>query len=1853
MRKIALLLSILCFSIFSIAQISESERSVALQLVQANKKAIGITDQDLQNSVITHTYIIANSDVRMVYLQQSYKDVLVYNTLHVLAFRGQQLVSKAGERIERMEEKVTVASGIPSLDATTAVKNSLADVQLTAKEVITPVKVSNNNKKYEFTRLGVTSEEIFAELLWMPIEGKKEVSLVWQVFVTPGTASDYWLIRVDAATGVVLNKENLTITCNWGDGKHTVDQHIAENHGNKGGIDDRENKRTIIGEYVIQRPDSKSWHYKPFVVNSATYRVVPYPAESPWHPGGSYAIRTDPWNLSPSGSPATTLKWHDDGTGDYNYTRGNNVWAQEDLNGNNGTGTPATSTTALPDLTFDFAPDTTVSPTLTTPPNQQFNITNLFYWNNLMHDIAYQYGFDEVSRNFQEDNLSRGGAGSDHVFADAQDGAGTNNANFATPADGSNPRMQMFLWNFNGANPMKDGDADNGVIAHEYTHGISNRLTGSGSGCLSNAEHMGEGWSDYYALMVTHDWATATPADGFNNPRPIGLYALNGGGLFGVPGIRHFPYSTNMAVNPSVYLATLPSSPHDRGEIWAATLWDMTWNIIQQSGINANIFDATGTGGNVVALKLVTEGLRLQGCSPGFISGRDAILQADTIFYGGVHSCAIWDAFARRGMGVNASQGSSSSRTDQVPDFTGFGPSIVLTQGGITAVPEGQNIIYNNAVTVSNCGDLVNYTLRDTLPANVTFVSATNGGTYDPVNRVVSWPVNITAGNSANYGFTVTVNMGSYYPPVSLINEDVPSTTISPFWTATSTTANVWTAHNLRSHSAPNSFFTPNGSIVSDQTLATTNSFALGAAPPVLSFWHWYNVESGFDGCALEISTNGGSTWSDIGSGNILQNGYNGTVSSCCGNPLSGRSAWTGNSSGFVETRVNLSSFANQPDVKLRWRFGSDNTVSSTGWNVDDIVLEDIAQVYMQSVLFNDMGMAVETTDTITLILPSVTCTPPTVNAPTVTQPTCPVPTGTIEVNATGSGTLEYSVDNGATYQTSNIFSGLAPGNYDIIVRFVSSPSCMTVYSGNPVVLNTPSCGGCTLTCPANITVSNDAGQCGAIVNYPAPTTTGGCGTITSVPASGSFFPIGTTTVTVTSSSGPVCTFDITVNDTENPVITCPANITVSNDAGECGAVVSYSVTATDNCPGVTVTSTPASGTVFPVGTTTVTSTATDANGNSVMCTFTVTVNDTEVPVFGSNPLIPEMLYYKFDGTGTTVDNLASAPPSGTATATIVGAQTQGTAGLCDNGALLGTGGSSSTNYVNTGWTTSFSGSWTISFKTSNIQPSTTLFYVFGDNTAGSFRCFTNGVAGADNWMLRGTGITDVVAAGAATTGTHTTTFVYDAVAGNIKAYVDGALVNTVAQGTITNSGSGPFKVGGYATSTGLPNGGLMDEFGLFGRALNDAEVAELAGCPISSSTCPDPITVNNDPGECGAVVTYDVPAAVDNCPGVTVTQTAGLSSGSQFPVGVTTNIFTATDAAGNTATCSFDVTVNDNEAPTVNCPADITVTAIGACTALVNYSVTAADNCPGATTSLVSGPASGSQFPIGTTTVTWMATDAAGNTSATCSFNVTVIDGQLPVITAQPVDVTACSGTYATFSVTSTNVISYQWQSWNGSSWNNIAGATSTIYTVNNVNTGMNTNTFRVIINGLCTTVISEPASLYVNSLPIVQLSASPEQTLLPGQTTSIFASSTPAGGSYAWFMNGSPINNTGSTLVGLDIDDLGVYSVVYTDANGCIASSNSLAITATPSEKVFVYPNPNTGAFQIRFYSSTSEPVTVTIFDSKGARVYQKRMISTSPYSRLDVNLTGSIPGGVYVVEVVNAQGERIGTRRIHIGH
>src|SRR5262249_22566019 len=237
------------------------------------------------------------------------------------------------------------------------------------------------------------------------------------------------------------------------------------------------------------------------------------------------------------------------------------------------------------------------------------------------------------------------------------------NANFATPPDGSAPRMQMFL--FTSTTPQRDGDLDNDVIIHEYGHGVSNRLTGgpSNSNALTALQSggMGEGWSDWDALMFLQ-----RPTDTQNGGYGMGTYVL------GQPptgtGIRTYKYSYDMSVDPHTFndFGAVSTEVHYAGEIWASTLWDMNWLLINKYGYDSNLYTGyTGSGaggtGNKLALRLVTDAMKVQPANPSFTQARDSILAADNALTGGADSCEIWTAFARRGLGQFASTSSSAS----------------------------------------------------------------------------------------------------------------------------------------------------------------------------------------------------------------------------------------------------------------------------------------------------------------------------------------------------------------------------------------------------------------------------------------------------------------------------------------------------------------------------------------------------------------------------------------------------------------------------------------------------------------------------------------------------------------------------------------------------------------------------------------------------------------------------------------------------------------------------------------------------------------------------------------------------------------------------------------------------------------------------------------------------------------------------------------------------------------------------------------------------------------------------------------------------------------------------------------
>lgn len=580
-----------------------------------------------------------------------------------------------------------------------------------------------------------------------------------------------------------------------------------------------------------------------------------------------------------------------------------------------------------------------------------------------------------------------------------------------------------------------------------------------------------------------------------------------------------------------------------------------------------------------------------------------------------------------------------------------------------------------------------------------------------------------------------------------------------------------------------------------------------------------------------------------------------------------------------------------------------------------------------------------------------------------------------------------------------------------------------------------------TLNCPASVAVGTSMGSCDGVATF-APTATDNCDNNVTImqtggPVSGSVFSLGSTAISfsATDDAGNVsnCSFNVVVSDDDAPTITtCPPDISVSTD-NNCEAITGNYiglVVANDNCsPSVTVTQNPAPGTISG-GFLTIVMTATDAAGNASTCSFQTTAEDMTPPTI----TCPATQSFNADADCQTplpdftvlasaTDNcggftVTQSPAAGTE----VGfGQTLVTLTVTDGANL-------SASCVMEAYSVDVTAPITTcpDDQVLNTDPNTcTAVAMFmcplaPDNCSGSSNpVHILGLQSGDAFPLgvNIVGFQATDASGNSSSCTFTITVVdndppYLSCSPNIVMDTDpglcSAVVNWSAPTTHDNCGvptlvqtAGPLN--GSAFPKGITTVAFKSTDGSgnmttcsFTVTVNDNEAPTI--------TCPANIVTGNALNQCGANVTYATPTFNDNCPGATIMQTAGIASGGFFPVGTTTNVFKVTDASGNTATCSFTVTVNDTQAPTITCPANIVRNNdLNQCGAVVTYAAPAfSDNCPGATIMLVSGLPSGSFFPVGVTTNVWKVTDAAGN-MATCSFTVTVLDVQPPVFNNCP----------------------------------------------------------------------------------------------------------------------------------------------------------------------------------------------------------------------------------------------------------
>jgi extracellular elastinolytic metalloproteinase len=1052
--RLSLLTGLVAFLAMGLSAQDLSPRETALRFLQENPVKFELTKSDVSDVKIVREYRTKHNGVTHVWAQQQYRGIPVFNGLFGLHVTPKAEVNHLGHRfVYDLSHRVNTE--LPSVSASKALEMAMANLGFTGFPVPS-LRSKTNEQNMMFERGSISKQDIPVSAAYV-LAANGSVRLSWQMVIDQANTADLWTITVDAQTGLISNKLNHTTYCQLGHGHRDGGAAACSGAANQAQKAKADTEKSAMEELLL----------------GEQYNVFALPLESPIH--GNRSVVTDPADLQ-----ASPYGWHDTNgaTGaEYTYTRGNNVWAFDDRASDD---TPEESESAQggANLNFDFPFDPNAEP----GPNAQSAITNLFYMNNMIHDVFYRFGFDEQAGNFQSNNYGNGGSGNDEVYAQALDGSGVNNANFSTPQDGGHGRMQMYVWdraggklvtvngpgaiigNYGGtssdgngwggaitntpvtgdgvfvsdgsANPsqgcnpptndvagkivmvdrgtcefgrkalnvqeaggiaciicnfedatvgmaagavggqvtipvvmmkkgdcdllrqyagaglnisiglptiagpeQRDGDFDNGIIAHEFHHGISNRLTGDGFSCLGNGEQMGEGWSDWASLVLTVE-----PGDMGTDKRGIGTYALyqdtDG------QGIRRYPYSTDMNIAPLTFGAVSSSiAPHGVGEVWANMVWDLYWAMVEKYGWDAD-FSNTNSG-NFRAIQLVVDGMKLQPCGPGFIDGRDAIMLADIQNYNGADTCLISTVFARRGLGYFASQGDATSQGDGIENFDPIPTCIKeLKIKKITTTPTinpGDNVAFEITITNHKDAEATSVVVTDDLPAGLTLVSASNGGTFS--NGQVRWDIgSMPSGQVRTLTYTAKSDAGvgsSRYFRDLLETEDEWYSNIVDLATGEIFILQQDVVHPGSGTSAWAGRDVP---IESDFSLETTLNLTVTGSNPALRFWHQYETEAGADAGFLEVKdlADPQEQWIRLTKDKAIRGGYEGSVQyGTFAIPF--LDGFSGNSNGWKQSYFDLNDFAGK-NITFRFRFGSDdNTAPANGaWYIDEVEIMDL-----------------------------------------------------------------------------------------------------------------------------------------------------------------------------------------------------------------------------------------------------------------------------------------------------------------------------------------------------------------------------------------------------------------------------------------------------------------------------------------------------------------------------------------------------------------------------------------------------------------------------------------------------------------------------------------------------------------------------------------------------------------------------------------------------------------------------------------------------------------------------------------------------------------------------------------------
>ncbi|CAN5242153.1 hypothetical protein BH20ACI2_BH20ACI2_12110 [soil metagenome] len=789
-----------------------------------------------------------------------------------------------------------------------------------------------------------------AEKIYFPTEAGIAVP-AWQVLIwTPVNA---YYVTVDANNGTVLWRKNIT-------------------------------------EHQTQ-PATYSVYTKPGAMLNVANSPFPF-SPGPTAPNG---LQGAPINRSTvvrvGNEPPYTfnqLGWITDGN---TKTDGNNVQAGLDRDGTDGIDLNSEANNAGRNFTYDynpFNPNNGIGDSPLGATFQQGAITQLFYITNWFHDETYRLGFTEAARNFQHVNFTGQGLGNDRIRAEAQDSSGTNNATFSSPGDGTRGRMQMFLWT--NSNPNKDGGLDGDVVVHELAHGLSNRLHGNSTGLTNDMSRgMGEGWSDFFAMaMLSH------PDDPLDSLYTMGAYVT--ANFVSLPsisanayyGIRRFPTARMSSVGPNgkpynpltfgdiditqfdlndgafaPRFSGTPDQVHNAGEIWCNILWEVRSRFITRLGWEV---------GNRRILQFVVDGMKLSPLSPTFVNARDAIIAAGVAGGTPADVADMWAGFAVRGLGAGASVqnpgGSSTGGTGTARVTQSFAlPNLFQVEniqvsdasGDNDGFPEPGEIITLTVPLTNNTGNLATgVTLQVAGGSSASFGSLAGTST---TSRQVTYlvPTETLCGGLTS----VTLNVNSSLGPVAFVRDifigkpgstipienfdNVAAPAIPAGWTAEAISGGVnFVSSSAMPDTPPNSMFALDPLTVGGGTNLTSPAVAVTSPTATLSFRNNYNTEIDWDGGVLEISIAGGG-FRDIlaAGGSFQQNGYNRILGPGANNPLGGRSAWTGNSFGYLTTVVQFPPNTEGKLVQLRWRFGADDNTAAVGWHFDTISLVGAAFV--------------------------------------------------------------------------------------------------------------------------------------------------------------------------------------------------------------------------------------------------------------------------------------------------------------------------------------------------------------------------------------------------------------------------------------------------------------------------------------------------------------------------------------------------------------------------------------------------------------------------------------------------------------------------------------------------------------------------------------------------------------------------------------------------------------------------------------------------------------------------------------------------------------------------------------------